>query len=103
DPNNCGMCGMACGAVNSTAKCVAGACMPGQCLPGWGDCNQNLADGCEATLRVEPKNCTACGMACTFKNAIARCSDGCYLASCNFGFDDCNGEEKDGCETSVLA
>ena len=101
DAQNCGACGKVCSGQNASARCAGGVCAPGTCNAGWGDCNNDPGDGCETSLRVDPANCTACGMACTFKNAVAACADGCYLAACSFGFDDCNGEEKDGCETAV--
>ena len=102
DASNCGGCGMACGTQHSKVTCANSACVPGACDPGWGDCNNDGSDGCETNLHVDAKNCTACGMACAIKNATAGCSDGCYLKSCVFGYDDCNGDAKDGCETSVL-
>ena len=107
DPRNCGACGKACGSQNSTATCAAGACVPGKCNTGWGDCNNDPVDGCETSLRADPKNCTACGMVCDIKNAVPGCSGSdmppCYIAACKYGFDDCNAEAKDGCETSVLS
>ena len=103
DVNNCGACGKACAANHARPTCAAGVCKAGSCDPGWGDCNNDGSDGCEANLHVDAKNCTACGMMCSIKNATAACSDGCYLKACLFGYDDCNGDAKDGCETSVVA
>jgi hypothetical protein len=64
-------------------------------------------DGCETSLRADPKNCTACGMVCSIPNAISGCSDSmmpaCYIAACRFGFDDCDGKDANGCETDVTA
>ena len=107
DVRNCGGCGTVCGGQNSTAKCAAGACVPGACNSGWGDCNADAKDGCETNLRTNVNHCTGCGMKCDIKNAISGCSDAekppCYIAACKFGWDDCNGDPKDGCETNVLA
>ena len=107
DTQNCGGCGNVCGTQHSTATCVGGMCAAGNCHAGWGECNMNPADGCETNLRADPRNCTACGMVCSIPNAISGCASGavppCYIAACNFGFDDCNGDEKDGCETKVLS
>ncbi len=102
DPNNCGACGKACSAAHAQASCVGGQCQAGACDPGWGDCDGNAANGCEANLHVDVDNCTACGTTCSLKNAINACADGCYIGACNFGFDDCNGDTNDGCETPVL-
>src|SRR5207302_609665 len=87
---HCDASGKTCAVAHATAACVNGACMPGSCAAGWGDCNNMASDGCEANLHIDPKNCGKCGSACTVKNGIPACSDGCYLAACNFGFDDCN-------------
>ncbi len=103
DPDNCGACGKACAGVHAQASCTNGTCGPGACDPGWGDCDGNPANGCEANLHVDVANCTACGKACAIKNAVSGCADGCYVMACNFGFDDCNGDASDGCETPVLS
>ncbi|MSP59513.1 MAG: hypothetical protein EXR72_04075 [Myxococcales bacterium] len=76
--------------------------MIGACHAGWGDCNKNGADGCEANLHVDIAHCAGCGMVCAIPCAVAACADGCYMAACEFGWDDCNGDAKDGCEVSVL-
>jgi hypothetical protein len=101
DDKNCGGCGMACAGVHATAACAAGQCQPGKCDPGWGDCNRDPNDGCEANLHADPMNCTACGAACNIRNAYNGCADGCYMTACMFGFDDCNMNPMDGCETVV--
>jgi hypothetical protein len=103
DARNCGACGMACSGAHQSATCAAGQCAPGKCDPGWGDCNKDAKDGCEANLHADPMNCTACGAVCDIKNAYAGCSDGCYSSACKWGFDDCNMNPMDGCETSVLS
>jgi hypothetical protein len=103
DAKNCGGCGMACSGAHSAATCAAGQCAPGKCDPGWGDCNKDPKDGCEANLHADPMNCTACGAACNIQNAYVGCSDGCYSTACKWGFDDCNNNPMDGCETSVLS
>src|SRR5207253_725494 len=86
----------------AASSCVAGMCVTGTCLTGWGDCNTDPKDGCETSLHVDPKNCGGCGRTCTYANGIGACADVCYLAACKFGFDDCNEEPKDGCETSTV-
>src|SRR5258706_12609267 len=39
-------------------------CLFDKCNPGFADCNNNIADGCEANLNNDPKNCSKCGMSC---------------------------------------
>jgi len=103
DPGNCGACGKACSAPNEQASCGGGQCQPGTCNPGWGDCDGNAQNGCEANLHVDPANCTACGMKCAFAHGNAACADGCYLTACQFGFADCDNNMGNGCETSVVS
>jgi hypothetical protein len=93
---------MPCAAAHAQASCAAGKCGAAACDPGWGDCDGNAANGCEANLRVDPANCSACKMACALPNAVQACADGCYIAACQFGFDDCDVNEANGCETPVL-
>lgn len=64
DVNNCGTCMNKCTAgAGATPACSGGKCVLG-CPVGMGDCNQVPADGCEATLANDPKNCGLCGMTC---------------------------------------
>jgi hypothetical protein len=63
DKNNCGGCGKVCGGANATASCETGACKL-ICDVGFRDCNANGADGCEASLASDPKNCGRCGHSC---------------------------------------
>jgi hypothetical protein len=57
---NCGMCGRDC-----HATCNAGSCQT-DCLSGWGDCNQNPADGCEQFLSNNgpTMHCGTCNRQC---------------------------------------
>jgi hypothetical protein len=103
DARNCGGCATVCGGVHAASTCNAGQCAPGQCDDGWGDCNKDPKDGCETNLHADPDNCQMCGTACNIKNAYNGCSDGCYMTACKWGFDDCNQNAMDGCETSVLS
>jgi hypothetical protein len=101
DPGNCGGCGTSCVTLHAGASCVASSCAPGACEAGWADCNHDAADGCETNLRTDPLSCGACGTACALPNAAAGCAGTCYLLACNHGWDDCNGDALDGCETAV--
>jgi sugar lactone lactonase YvrE len=67
DPMN-GCSGMGCAPcpaapANSVVDCTAGAC-GFTCNAGFGDCNNNAADGCEQDVSMDPKNCGSCGFAC---------------------------------------
>lgn len=76
DPASCGKCGFACTGTHGKASCVAASCVL-SCDPGWGDCDHNPANGCEADLAHDPKNCGGCGVAPT--------------EVCNGRDDNCNG------------
>ncbi|MFO0601898.1 MAG: FG-GAP-like repeat-containing protein [Polyangiales bacterium] len=99
---HCGACGRACSLPNATASCAAGACGVASCNAGFGNCDGNPANGCEANLATTAAHCGACGRACSLPNATAACSaGGCVVASCNAGFGDCDGDPANGCEVNL--
>ncbi len=80
DLANCGSCGSACSAPSGTTDCVTGSCEIVSCPAGWDDCNETIADGCEASLSSN-LNCGTCGNACS---STDRCMDGaCVVVSCD--------------------
>ena len=102
DPQNCGACMMACMLPSATESCSAGACTIASCEPGFGDCNDDASDGCEVDVRSSPAHCGGCGNACALEHATASCTDGaCAIESCDAGFDDCDGDPSNGCETPL--
>jgi hypothetical protein len=101
DGDNCGACGQRCASPHERSTCVNSTCVPAGCEPGYGDCNGDPADGCEANLHIDLANCSACGVKCALPNAVSACADGCYIAACDPGFADCNNNMRDGCETNV--
>lgn len=103
DPRNCGACGNSCGnAPNATSACNSGTCGPLSCKAGWGDCNSDMADGCELNLLNNIDNCGACGNVCAaVAHADRACANGACGFACNTGFADCNQDPRDGCETST--
>lgn len=61
---HCGACNNHCATgAHQLAACRDGACVA-RCEAGWGDCNNDLRDGCEADLSL-PAHCGACGTACS--------------------------------------
>src|SRR5262249_29888051 len=64
DAANCGKCGMACSFANAQGGCVGGQCGIFQCNPGFGNCDNNAANGCEVNLNTDANNCQACGNVC---------------------------------------
>jgi hypothetical protein len=65
------------------------------CTGGFGDCDNNVDNGCETDLNASP-NCGACGVACI--NAL--CTNG--ACECASGFGDCDGDKANGCETPLV-
>jgi hypothetical protein len=102
DPNNCGACADACVTTNGTPACVGSACTIASCNQGFGNCDGNAADGCEANLSNDPNNCGVCGKVCTGPNGTETCASGaCKVAVCNAGFGDCDGNPANGCEVNL--
>ncbi len=126
DPANCGACGSVCSFPNALPLCAASVCARGDCLPGFVDLDNLPETGCEyqctasnggaevcdgkdnncngltdegTDLNNDVNNCGGCGIACTFLNATASCSDKmCVRGACTAGFEDANGVAADGCE-----
>jgi len=74
--------------------------------------NTEICDGkdnnCDAVvdegfdLDNDMANCGACGSVCSYDNADAFCASGyCFLDACQSGYENCNDDTSDGCETSV--
>lgn len=62
---HCGGCDMACGTTNvETVTCEASECAVQACLAGFGDCDGDGRNGCEASLDDDPNSCGACGVVC---------------------------------------
>ncbi len=102
-PAHCGSCGGACPSrPNTAASCAAGACGYA-CAAGFGDCDGNTGNGCEADLRTSLTHCGACGRGCSVSDGAPACGAGvCRVASCNPDFADCDGNAANGCEVNLL-
>ncbi|MFA5625452.1 MAG: hypothetical protein WC966_10440 [Bradymonadales bacterium] len=154
DVNNCGDCGASCApgeqCINGRCGsnecrndelmcvrdervyCLAKSLMPlinlddcEHCSTGYGDCNQDLRDGCEQNLWYDNENCGACNNVCSIATTCidGKCTPGCSegetvcdyselervcvdlsatnMSSCGVckeGFKDCNNSIIDGCE-----
>lgn len=81
---------------------IVGDCSSPDCPEGFGDCNGNVADGCETNLRTSDDHCGRCFAPCTRAGAAAACRNGvCTSGDCLAGFGNCNGDDADGCETNL--
>ncbi|MBW1809880.1 MAG: hypothetical protein JRJ87_16915 [Deltaproteobacteria bacterium] len=98
---DCATCGTTCSAVGATVSCAGGVCHITNCDPLMGDCDGDVGTGCEASLETLT-HCNACDTPCARDNASAVCPGGnCQIDTCNALFDDCNGQDPDGCEISL--
>lgn len=70
------------------------------CGGGDEDCDGTVDEGFDLTS--DPAHCGGCDVACDPANGVGACVDGaCTIASCDGGWDDCNGDVADGCETDL--
>jgi hypothetical protein len=105
DPNNCGGCGVNCNRLSNVTSgmCTEGACRGLTCRSGYGDCDGNAANGCEAALSTAD-HCGGCEQACALAHATSDCSTGsCTVIVCDAGFADCDGKAANGCEASLAS
>jgi hypothetical protein len=102
DVDHCGTCATKCVKANDTPVCNAGACAVASCDTGYGNCDLDPANGCETNLNTSTTNCGKCNASCSVANGTPACNLGkCDIASCKAGFDDCNADPSDGCETNI--
>ena len=97
---NCLMCGKTCSEVNGMSSCTTRGCAIA-CDDGFGDCDDDADTGCEIDFSDDPDNCGACGTVCENENGSTRCVDGECRPTCGDGFDDCDGNPENGCETDL--
>ncbi len=66
DSDHCGACDVVCTTAppNASASCTAGECVGFTCDEGFGDCNNDQADGCEITFSSDPLHCGVCDRDC---------------------------------------
>lgn len=68
---DCGACGAVCGDAYAAPSCATGTCVL-SCQPLHGDCDMNVANGCETSLSRNVLHCGACGNVC--RAPTDRCS-----------------------------
>lgn len=94
-PEHCGACGAACDLPNTaTYICNAGTCEADTdgCSPGFGDCDGDPANGCEADL-ASLNHCGVCNEACAAEGAVTACTEGqCVVEQCEMGYALCGGD-----------
>jgi hypothetical protein len=66
NPSHCGSCGTVCNLPHtSISGCTAGVCTVSTCQSGYGNCDQQSANGCETDLLTNSLNCGSCGNRCS--------------------------------------
>ena len=78
--------------VRANVVCASGSCT---CTTGFGDCDENLANGCEVDLTTDQNNCGMCGSVC----ANGMCAES--KCACNAGYADCDANLANGCEVNL--
>jgi hypothetical protein len=105
DVANCGSsafaCARPCALAHATPTCTDGACEIAKCDQGFGDCDGQVANGCETNLDTSVVNCSACGKACSQNHGTAACALGACSVNCAGGFADCDVDPSNGCETNT--
>jgi len=97
DVAHCSACNQACSFANAAASCANSACVLGACNAGFGNCDDNPANGCETNTRIAVAHCGGCNQPCVVPNAVATCVNGvCGMGACAAGFADLDGAL--GCE-----
>lgn len=100
---NCGACGEACEMPHASASCDGtGQCRFGSCDSGWGNCDGDVYNGCEADLD-SVEHCGRCGSSCQGLPRVASedCRRGeCVIEQCEEGYQDCDAEPSNGCEST---
>ena len=92
------------GAVSrKLGRCSNSACTITQCQAGWADCNGVAADGCEVNTTNDPNHCAGCGKACSRNHDTPACTNSACVLSCDAGWQSCDGDLTNGCETSTAS
>ena len=95
--SHCGSCGNAISdslLIGSTFSCVNGQ-ITLTCSSGFGDCDGNISNGCEAALKLDEMNCGSCGSKCLITQT---CKAGTctkkpvVVPGCSSGHYDCYGD-----------
>lgn len=69
-----------------------------ECEGGLVECGGECVD-----TQTDADNCGECGNSCDLANAEAYCDEGvCLVGECDPGWEDCNEDAEDGCETDII-
>jgi hypothetical protein len=95
--------GTDCPLDNATAQCLQGQCLLIKCEDGWGNCDNDLDDGCEHDVTDDLDNCGECTNVCPdVADATVGCVDSeCAITECDGHAGDCDGKLESGCESDL--
>ena len=98
---DCAFCGDECAPENAQASCdTEGVCTLTECNTGWANCDMTAANGCEINTGTDAGNCGSCGNVCpSGPHSTAACENGGCVLHCAAGWDDCDNNPSNGCET----
>lgn len=118
DSSACGGCSDDGGVVcddeykNGRGVCEDAKCKFLECEDEYGDCDEDAGagrsgNGCESEITFNEDHCGACDRVCetgtgTSSNTCGGPNGSTCLPDCADGYDDCDGNPNDGCETNLL-
>lgn len=102
DEYNYGRCNVKCSGANAIMECKNQVCGIESCVGPYDDCDRNAVNGCEKNTDTDLDNCGRCFNRCVLPQATSACVDRkCKVQSCNTGFDNCDGNDNNGCEVGA--
>jgi hypothetical protein len=101
-PDPIAACMMSCVNEHGGASCATGSCVA-TCAIGYDDCDRSANNGCEANTTATTTTCGSCVLGCTNAHGSTLCNQGVCAPTCASGFDDCDGDTDNGCETDLSA
>lgn len=93
-----------CTLPDATSACSAeGECIVAACAERRGNCDRDPSNGCEANLNEDVDNCGECGAGCEpLPRAEVTCGGAnCVVRQCDRGWGNCDGNQRNGCETEL--
>lgn len=106
---HCGACGNECTGVTvvntQDSYCAHDKCDYLSCRLGSGDCDLDRTNGCETNITSSVGHCGSCATDCNIQvkhaSSITCTNSLCDYGSCNSGWDDCDRDRSNGCETDL--
>ena len=98
DVASCGGCSQPCELPNAEEGCASGVCAIVGCEAGWGNCDDDLATGCETDTNTTNAHCGDCNSPCSGGDI---CANGTCAGSCPPPTADCDMSSSTGCEVDT--